>query len=140
MGGRIEPAEPEPPPAHSLGRVGEAAMGRLGQLVRPCWLDADGVAGGEELVARLVVRLVFSLFFFDIFGCLGYKKTCKIAESSQPKEKVEKCQKQKTPKKGENTYQKITKKSIPKKLYFFKRFWRFLDAKTLILEDFGSQK
>ncbi len=63
MGGRIEPAEPGPPPAHSLGKVGEDAMGRLGQLVRPCWLDAGGVAGGEELVARLVVRLVFSLFF-----------------------------------------------------------------------------
>ena len=63
MGGRIEPAEPEPPPAHSLGRAGEAAMGRLGELVRPCWLDAGGVAGGEELVARLVVRLVFSLCF-----------------------------------------------------------------------------
>ena len=29
-------------------------MGRSGQLVRPCWLDAGGVAGGEELVAWLV--------------------------------------------------------------------------------------
>ena len=38
MGGRIEPAEPEPPPAHSLGKVGEDAMGRVGQFVRPCWL------------------------------------------------------------------------------------------------------
>ena len=63
MGGRIEPAEPEPPPAHSLGRVGEAAMGRLGQLVRPCWLDAGSVAGGEQLVARPVVRLVRASFF-----------------------------------------------------------------------------
>ena len=53
MGGRIEPAEPEPPPAHSLGRVGEDDMGRSGKLARPCWLGA----GGEELVARLVVRL-----------------------------------------------------------------------------------
>ena len=58
---RIEPAEPEPPPAHSLGRVDEDVMGRSGQLVRPRSLDTGGVAGGvagdEELVARLVVRL-----------------------------------------------------------------------------------
>ena len=33
MGGRIEPAGPEPPPAHSLGRVGEDAMGRSRQWV-----------------------------------------------------------------------------------------------------------
>ena len=38
MGGRIEPAEPEPPPAHSIGRVGQDAMGRSGQFVKPCWL------------------------------------------------------------------------------------------------------
>ena len=63
LGGRIEPAEPEPPPAHSIGRVGEDVMGRSGQLVRPCWLDAGGVAGGEQLVARLVVRLVRASFF-----------------------------------------------------------------------------
>ena len=30
MGGRIEPAEPEPPPAHSIGRVGEDTMSRGG--------------------------------------------------------------------------------------------------------------
>ena len=54
----IEPAEPEPPPAHLIGRIGEDVMGRSGQLVRPCWLEAGGVAGGEQLVARLVVRLV----------------------------------------------------------------------------------
>ena len=42
----IEPAGPEPPPAHSLGRVGEDVMGRSGQLVRPRSLDAGGVAGG----------------------------------------------------------------------------------------------
>ena len=41
---RIEPAEPEPPPAHSIGRVGEDAMGWPGQLVQPCWLGAGGVA------------------------------------------------------------------------------------------------
>ena len=68
MGGRIEPAEPEPPPAHSIGRVG-----RAGQFVRPCWL---GVlvsrwwcgAGGEELVARLVVRLAFSTVFCNFWS------------------------------------------------------------------------
>ena len=49
--------------SHSLGRVGEAAIGRLGQLVRPCWLDAGGVAGGEELVVRLVVKLAFATRF-----------------------------------------------------------------------------
>ena len=63
MGGWIEPEEPGPPPAHSLGRVDEDVMGRSGQLVRPRSLDAGGVAGGEELVARLVVRLVFSKVF-----------------------------------------------------------------------------
>ena len=64
VGGRIESAEPEPPPAHSLGRVDEDVMGRSGQLVRPRSLDTGGVAGGKELVARLVVRLVFS----EVFG------------------------------------------------------------------------
>ena len=59
MGGRIEPAEPEPLPAHSIGRVGEDDMGRSGQLVRPCWLGA----GGEELVTRLVVRVALARFF-----------------------------------------------------------------------------
>ena len=43
LGGRIEPAEPEPPPAHPIGRVGEDAMGRPGQFVKPCWLGAGGV-------------------------------------------------------------------------------------------------
>ena len=63
----IEPAEPEPPPAHSLGRVDEDVMGRSGQLVRSRSLDvgdvAGGVAGGEDLVVRLVVRLVVLLLF-----------------------------------------------------------------------------
>ena len=31
--GQVEPAGPEPPPAHSLGKVGEDDMGRSGQLV-----------------------------------------------------------------------------------------------------------
>ena len=52
----------EPPPAHSLGRVGEDVMGRSGQLVRARSLDADGVAGGEELMARLVVSLALARF------------------------------------------------------------------------------
>ena len=38
----------EPPPAHSIGRVGEDDMGRSGQFVKPCWL----VAGGVALVVR----------------------------------------------------------------------------------------
>ena len=65
MGGRIEPAEPEPPPAHSLGRVGEDDMGRSGKLARPCWLGA----GGEALVVRNWWRgwwlALPRLFFFD---------------------------------------------------------------------------
>ena len=44
----IESVEPEPPPAHSLGRVDENDIGRLGQLVRPCWLLIG--AGGVALV------------------------------------------------------------------------------------------
>ena len=40
----LAPAEPEPPPAHSIGRVVEDAMGRPGQFVKPCWLGAGGVA------------------------------------------------------------------------------------------------
>lgn len=65
MGGRIEPAGPEPPPAHSLGRVGEDDMGRSGKLARPCWLGA----GGEALVVRNWWRGWWlglpRLFFFD---------------------------------------------------------------------------
>ena len=61
----IEPAEPEPPPAHSLGRVGEDDMGRSGKLARPCWLGA----GGEALVVRNWWRgwwlALPRLFFFD---------------------------------------------------------------------------
>ena len=65
MSGRIEPAEPEPPPAHSLGRVDEDVMGRSGQLVRPRSLDAGGVASGEELVARLAVSLALARFLVN---------------------------------------------------------------------------
>ena len=63
--GQVEPAEPEPPPAHSLGRVGEDDMGRSGKLARPCWLGA----GGEALVVRNWWRgwwlALPRLFFFD---------------------------------------------------------------------------
>ena len=48
MGGRIEPAEPEPPPAHFTGRIGGEVNSRSGDFVRPCWW----VAGGESLVVR----------------------------------------------------------------------------------------
>ena len=34
MGGQIEAAEPEPPPAHSVGRVAEDAIGRSGEFVK----------------------------------------------------------------------------------------------------------
>ena len=40
-------------------------MGRLGQFVRPCWLDAGGVAGGEELMARLVASLALARFLVN---------------------------------------------------------------------------
>ena len=45
---RIEPAEPEPPPAHSLGRVDEDIMGRSGQLVRPRQLGESRGAFGNQ--------------------------------------------------------------------------------------------
>ena len=50
------------PPIHLEGLM-KTAIGRLGQLVGPCWLDAGGVAGGEELVVRLVVKLAFATRF-----------------------------------------------------------------------------
>ena len=84
----IEPAEPEPPPAHSIGSVGEDVMGRSGQLVRPCWLDAGGVAGGEELVARLVGRLVFFIVFSTFLVVLGKKNRPKSLKRSKPKKKT----------------------------------------------------
>ena len=54
-----------------------------------CWWCG---AGGEELVARLVVKLDFSSFFV-IFGRLGHEKSFQIAKSAQTKEKIEKYQK-----------------------------------------------
>ena len=93
MGGRIEPAEPEPPPTHSSGRVGEDAMGWPGQLVQPCWLGA----GGVPLVVRNWWRgrwlgLSFRRFFV-IFSCLGHGKSPKIAKTHNSKKKHEKYQK-----------------------------------------------
>ena len=60
---RIEPAEPEPPPAHSIGKVGEDAMGGSGQFVKPGWLGAGGVA----LVGRNWWRGWWSGLFFRCF-------------------------------------------------------------------------
>ena len=90
MGGRIEPAEPEPPPAHSIGKVGEDTMCRSGQFVKPGWLGAGGVA----LVARNWWRgwwlgLLFHCFF-DIFGRLGQEKSTKMAANFQTEGKTEK--------------------------------------------------
>ena len=92
MGGRIEPAEPEPPPAHSFGRADEDVMGRSGQLVRPRSLDAEGEAGGRNWWRGWWVGLFFRRVF-DIFGRLGHEKSSNIAESTQTKEKLEKYQK-----------------------------------------------
>ena len=89
MGGRIEPAEPEPPPAHSLGRVDEDVMGRSGQLVRPRSLDAGGVAGGRNWWRGWWLRFFFIVFFY-IFGRLGQEKSTKIAANVQTAEKTEK--------------------------------------------------
>ena len=78
MGRRIEPAEPEPPPAHSIGRVGEDAMGRSGQFVKPCWLGA----GDEALVVGNWWRGsrlgLYFRYFLDIFGRLGQGKSTKL--------------------------------------------------------------
>ena len=97
MGGRIEPAEPEPPPAHSIGRVGEDAMGRSGQFVQPCWLGAGGVAlvvrnrwrgwwsalPGLVFLARCALNFVP---FSDIFGQLCAAKHGKI--NRKPEEHI----------------------------------------------------
>ena len=86
---QIEPAEPEPPPAHSLGRVDEDVMGRSGQLVRPRSLDAGGVAGGRNWWRGWWLRFFFIVFFY-IFGRLGQEKSTKIAANVQTAEKTEK--------------------------------------------------
>ena len=60
--GGIEPAEPEPPPAHSLGRVGEDAMGRSGQWV-------------FVFFSRYAINFVpfFLTFLFDFVSETGQK-------------------------------------------------------------------
>ena len=70
MGGRIEPAGPEPPPAHSLGRVGEDAMGRSGQLV---------------LVFFIRYAINFVPFFFLIFLNVFLSKTGQKSEKGRKK-------------------------------------------------------
>ena len=62
MGGRIEPAGPEPPPAHSLGRVGEDAMGKSGHLVLFFFI-------------RYAINFVpfFKIFLFDFEAKKGQK-------------------------------------------------------------------
>ena len=70
-GGRIEPAEPETPPAHSLGKV--------------FWRGTGGEGGGKTcfFIAFFIWRGWWSdLFFhrfFDIFGRRGQEKSIKIA-------------------------------------------------------------
>ena len=78
---KIEPEEPEPPPAHSIGRVGEDAMGRSGQFVKPCWL----VAGGVALVVRswwpgwwLGLFFHFFLTCFVVLSMKNYVKSQKV--------------------------------------------------------------
>ena len=53
----------------------EDAMRRSRELVRPCLLDAGDVAGGEELVASVVVRLVFSALFCYFWSSWASKIT-----------------------------------------------------------------
>ena len=71
LGGRIEPAEPETPPAHSLGKV--------------LWRGTGGEGGGKTcfFIAFFIWRGWWSdLFFhrfFDIVGRRGQEKSSKIA-------------------------------------------------------------
>ena len=85
MGGRIEPAEPETPPAHSLGKV--------------LWRGTGGEGGGKTcfFIAFFIWRGwwldLFFHRFFDIFGRLGQEKSTEIAAKVKIDEKTEKCQK-----------------------------------------------
>ena len=89
LGGRIEPAEPETPPAHSLGKV--------------LWRGTGGEGGGKTcfFIAFFIWRGwwldLFFHRFFDIFGRLGQEKSTEIAAKVKIDEKTEK-------------YQKMTKK------------------------------
>ena len=86
----IEPAEPEPPAAHLIGRVDEEVMGRSGQIVKPCWLAAGGVA----LVVRNWWRgwrsgLLFLCFllFLVILGMENHAKLLKAPKISKRRPK-----------------------------------------------------
>ena len=87
LGGRIEPAEPEPPPAHSLGRVDEDVMGRSGQLVRPRSLDAGGVAGGRNWWRGWWLGPRFHRFFFLHFWSPWARKIDQNCSKSQNRRK-----------------------------------------------------
>ena len=64
---QIEPAGPEPPSAHSLGRVGEDAMGRSGQLVLVFFL--------RYAINFVPFFLIFLFFFFVKIGPKNQKKS-----------------------------------------------------------------
>ena len=78
----IEPAEPETPPAHSLGKV--------------LWRGTGGEGGGKTcfFIAFFIWRGwwldLFFHRFFDIFGRLGQEKSTEIAAKVQIDEKTEK--------------------------------------------------
>ena len=93
----IEPAEAEPPPAHSIGMVGEDVMGRPRQFVKPCWL----AAGGMALVVRSWWQGWRSGLFFRCF--LIFLVT--LAMKNHPKSR-------KAPKRRKNS--KNTKKTTKK--------------------------
>ena len=92
MGGRIEPAEPEPPPAHSLGRVDEDVMGRSGQLVRPRSLDAGGVAGGRNWWRGWWLGLFFHRFFLHFWSPWARKidQNCSKSQNRRKNRKITK--------------------------------------------------
>ena len=81
----IEPAEPETPPAHSLGKV--------------LWRGTGGEGGGKTcfFIAFFIWRGwwldLFFHRFFDIFGRLGQEKSTEIAAKVKIDEKTEKYQK-----------------------------------------------
>ena len=79
---KIEPAEPETPPAHSLGKV--------------FWRGTGGEGGGKTcfFIAFFIWRGwwldLFFHRFFDIFGRRGQEKSTKIAAKVKTEEKTEK--------------------------------------------------
>ena len=88
----IEPAEPEPPPAHSLGRVDEDIMGRSGQLVRPRSLDAGGVAGGRNWWRGWWLGLFFHRFFLHFWSPWARKidQNCSKSQNRRKNRKITK--------------------------------------------------